>query len=130
MTQVFERHRLLGSATRAAVKALDLEMFGPEDENANVCTAIRLPDGIDGAQVPKVMRDRYGITIAGGQARLKGKICRIAHCGYFGAFDILTAVSGLEMTLTELGHDVEQGAGVGAAQRVFLDAGVPAAAPA
>ncbi len=130
VTQVFERHRLLGNATRAAVKALDLEIFGPEDEGANVCTAIRLPDDIDGTQVPKVMRDRYGITIAGGQARLKGKICRIAHCGYFGAFDILTAVSGLEMTLTELGHHVEQGAGVGAAQRVFLDAGVPAGAPA
>ncbi len=130
VTQVFERHRLLGNATRAAVKALDLEIFGPEDEGANVCTAIRLPDDIDGTRVPKVMRDRYGITIAGGQARLKGKICRIAHCGYFGAFDILTAVSGLEMTLTELGHHVEQGAGVGAAQRVFLDAGVPAGAPA
>ena len=88
-----------------------------------MCTAIRLPEGIDGAKVPKTMRDRYGITIAGGQSRLKGKICRIAHCGYFGAFDILTAVSGLEMTLADLGHEVEQGAGVGAAQRVFREAG-------
>ncbi len=130
LSQVLERHRLLGHATRTAVKALDLELFGAEDENANVCTAVRLPDGIDGAKVPSTMRDRYGITIAGGQARLKGKICRIAHCGYFGAFDILTAVAGLEMTLADLGHDVEQGAGVGAAQRVFREAGVPAAAPA
>ena len=130
MAQVFERHRLLGDATRAAVRALDLEIFGPEDENANVCTAIRLPEGIDGTKVPKLMRDRYGITIAGGQARLKGKICRIAHCGYFGAFDVFTAVSGLEMTLAELGHEVEQGAGVGAAQQVFLAAGVSAGAPA
>jgi aspartate aminotransferase-like enzyme len=127
---VFRRHRLLGHATRTAVKALDLELFGSEDENANVCTAVRLPEGIDGAQVPKTMRDRYGITIAGGQGRLKGKICRIAHCGYFGAFDILTAISGLEMTLADLGHDVEQGAGVGAAQRVFREAGVPVGAPA
>jgi hypothetical protein len=31
--------------------------------------------------------------------------------------------------LTELGHDVELGAGVGAAQRVFLEAGVGAVAP-
>ncbi len=91
-------------------------------------TAIRLPDGIDGAAVPKRMRDHYGITIAGGQNRLKGKIARIAHCGYFGAFDILTSLSGLEMVLHQLGHEVEHGAGVGAAQRVFLEAGVPAAA--
>ena len=127
---MFERHRLLGSATRAAVKALDLDLFGPDDDNANVCTAIRLPEDIDGAKVPKTMRDRYGITIAGGQSQLKGKICRIAHCGYFGAFDILTAVSGLEMTLADLGHEVEQGSGVGAAQRVFREAGVAVGAPA
>ena len=76
------------------------------------------------------MRDRYGITIAGGQGKLKGKIARIAHCGYFGAFDIVVTVSAFEMTLRELGHEVELGAGVGAAQRVFLEAGVPAAAPA
>jgi aspartate aminotransferase-like enzyme len=76
------------------------------------------------------MRDKYGITIAGGQNQLKGKIARIAHTGYFGAFDILTTVAGFEMTLRELGHDVELGAGVGAAQSVFLEAGVPAPAPA
>ncbi|MEA2473947.1 MAG: serine---pyruvate transaminase [Thermoleophilaceae bacterium] len=128
LDQVFERHRLLGHATRAATKALDLELFGPEDENSNVVTAIKLPDTIDGGKVPKIMRDKYGITIAGGQGRLKGKIARVAHCGYFGAFDILTTFSGLEMTLRELGHDLELGTGVGAAQGVFLDAGVPVAA--
>jgi aspartate aminotransferase-like enzyme len=125
LEHVFERHRLLGRAARAAVKALELELFGPEDEGANVVTAIKLPETIDGAQVPKLMRDRYGITIAGGQGKLKGKIARIAHCGYFGAFDVLTATAALEMTLSQLGHEVELGAGVGAAQRVFLDAGVP-----
>jgi aspartate aminotransferase-like enzyme len=127
---VFERHALLGKATREAAKALDLELFGPEDERANVVTAIRLPEGIDGGKVPKIMRDKYRITVAGGQSQLKGKIVRIAHCGYFGAFDILTAVGALEMALSELGHEVELGAGVAAAQRIFLEAGVPAATPA
>ena len=128
LDQVFERHRLLGNATRAAVKALDLDLFGPEDENSNVVTAIQLPDSVDGAKVPKTMRDKYGITIAGGQNQLKGKIARIAHCGYFGAFDMITTLSAFEMTLRELGHDLELGAGVGAAQAVFLEAGVPVAA--
>ena len=130
LEQVFERHRLLGRATRAAVRALDLDLFGPEDENANVVTAIDLPEGIDGAKVPKRMRDHYGITIAGGQGKLKGEIARIAHCGYFGAFDIVTALSALEMTLRDLGAEVELGAGVAAAQGVLTEAGEPALAPA
>jgi aspartate aminotransferase-like enzyme len=130
LDEVYERHRLLGRATRDATRALDLELFGGGDENANVVTAIVLPETVDGAKVPKLMRDRFGITIAGGQGRLKGRIARVAHCGYFGAFDIVVTVSALEMTLRELGHDLELGAGVAAAQRVFLEAGVPVAAPA
>jgi len=130
LDRVHDRHRLLGRAAREAARALDLELYGPEDENANVVTAVALPDGIDGAQVPKRMRDRFGITIAGGQGQLKGRILRIAHCGYFGAFDVVIAVAGLEMTLLELGLDLELGAGVAAAQRVFSEAGVPAGAPA
>jgi len=130
LDNVFERHRLLGRATRDAARALELDLLGDADDNANVVTAIRLPGGIDGAAVPKLMRDRFGVTIAGGQGRLKGRIARIAHCGYFGAFDIVVTIAALEMTLRELGHDVELGAGVAAAQRVFGEAGVPLAAPA
>ena len=130
MGSVFERHRVLGAAARAAAKGLGLELFGPEDENSNVCTAIRLPEGVDGAKVPSTMRKRYGVTIAGGQEHLKGQICRIAHCGYFGAFDVVVAVAALEMTLRDLGHEVELGAGVSAAQSVFGDAGVPLGASA
>lgn len=129
LEQVFARHALLGRAARDAVKALELELFGPEDEGANVVTAIKLPEGIDGGKVPKLMRDRYGVTIAGGQSQLKGKIARIAHCGYFGAFDVLTTIAAFEMAMSELGHELELGAGVAAAQRVFLESGVPAPAP-
>ncbi len=127
---VYERHRLLGRATREAARALDLDILGEADENANVVTAITLPDSIDGGKVPKLMRDRFGITIAGGQGHLKGKIARIAHCGYFGAFDIVVTVAALEMTLIELGLEVELGTGVAAAQRVFLEAGAPVSAAA
>jgi aspartate aminotransferase-like enzyme len=122
---VYERHRVLGRATREAARALELDLLGEADENANVVTAIKLPETIDGTLVPKTMRDRFGITIAGGQGRLKGRIARIAHCGYFGAFDIVVTMAAFEMTLRELGHDVELGTGVAAAQRVFLEAGAP-----
>ena len=124
---VFARHALLARATRAGAAALGLELYGDPDERSNVVTAVELPEAIDGGKVPGALR-KLGITANGGQNQLKGKIIRIAHCGYFGAFDILTSLSGLEMVLDQLGHEVEHGAGVGAAQRVFLEAGVPAAA--
>jgi serine---pyruvate transaminase len=130
LEHVFERHAILGRAAREAVKGLGLEIFGPEDENANVVTAVRVPDGVDGARIPKTMRDTYGVTIAGGQGQLKGKIIRIAHCGYYGAFDILSTIGALEMTLDQLGADVTFGSGVGRAQEVFARSGLPAAQPA
>jgi serine---pyruvate transaminase len=129
LAAVFERHAALGSAAREAVKGMGLELFGPEDEHANVVTVARTPAGIDGAAIPKLMRDRYGITIAGGQGHLKGKIVRIAHCGYYGAFDVLTSIAALELALDELGFDVSFGAGVSRAQEVFARAGVSAAQP-
>jgi aspartate aminotransferase-like enzyme len=123
LDEAFARHALLARAARAGIEALGLERFGPEDENANVVTVAKLPDDVDGAKVPRLMRDRYGVTIAGGQGHLKGRIARIAHCGYYGAFDIVIALSALEMALRDLGHDAEAGAGAGAAQRVFAEAG-------
>ena len=57
-------------------------------------------------------------------------IARIAHCGYFAPFDIVITFAAFEMTLRELGHEVELGAGVAAAQRVFAEAGVPLGSPA
>ena len=70
LEQVFARHALLARAARAGIESLGLERFGP-DENANVVTVAAMPDEIDGAQVPKLMQDRYGVTVAGGQGRLK-----------------------------------------------------------
>jgi aspartate aminotransferase-like enzyme len=127
LDNVMARHQLLARATRAGAAGIGLELFGDPDERSTVVTAVELPESIDGGKVPGALR-KLGITANGGQNQLKGRIIRIAHCGYFGAFDILTSLSGLEMALDQLGFEVEHGAGVGAAQRVFLEAGVPAAA--
>ncbi|HMA26376.1 MAG TPA: alanine--glyoxylate aminotransferase family protein [Solirubrobacterales bacterium] len=123
LERVLERHAILARAARAGIEALGLERFGPDNPDANVLTAARLPDSIDGTKVPKLMRDRYGVTAAGGQGRLKGKIVRIAHCGYYGAYDIVIALTALESALRDLDADVAPGAGAGAAQTVFAEAG-------
>ena len=98
-----------------------------EDENANVVTTLKVPDGVDGVELVKMIRDKYGITLAGGQGHLKGEIVRIAHCGHYGAFDILTAIAALEMALDELGADIDLGSGVACAQKVFVESGDRAA---
>jgi aspartate aminotransferase-like enzyme len=116
---VWARHERLARATRAAAGGLGLELFASAPTNA--VTAIRVPSGIDGTEVVRQLRTRYGITIAGGQEHLKGKIVRIAHIGYFSEFDIITAISGLEMTLSDLGYRIRPGSGVAAAQATFSE---------
>jgi aspartate aminotransferase-like enzyme len=127
LPNVLARHDLLARAARAGVQGMGLELYGDPDERSTVVTALELPESIDGGKVPGLLRER-GITANGGQSQLQGKILRIAHCGYFGAFDVLTILAGLELVLHELGADVELGSGVAAAQRVFAEAGVPVAA--
>jgi serine---pyruvate transaminase len=125
LQNVFQRHRVLGAACKAGVQALGLELFGPDDPEANSVTAVKVPAGVDGARIGKIARDRYGIWLAGGQGALKGKIFRFGHCGYFGAFDIVSGLSVVEMVLGELGYDVKWGASVGAAEQILMKSEVP-----
>jgi aspartate aminotransferase-like enzyme len=120
LENVFERHRVLSRAAKEGMKALGLELFGPDDPEANSVTAVRVPEGVDGAQIGKLARDKYGVWLAGGQGKLKGKIFRLGHCGYFGASDIVVGLSTIEMVLAQLGYDVKFGASLAAAEQVFL----------
>ena len=124
LANVFERHAVLSRGCKEGVKALGLELFGPDDPQANSVTAVKVPAGVDGGKIGKLARDRYGVWLAGGQGRLKGQIFRFGHCGYFGASDIVVGLSVVEMVLAELGYDVKWGASVGAAEQVFLNSKV------
>ena len=112
----FERHVRLGRAARAGIKAMGLELFSPDDDSAAVVTAARSPDGIDATDLLRHLRDRHGVTLAPGQGDLKGKIFRIGHIGWFDVFDIAVALAAVELSLTELGADIERGVAV---QRAF-----------
>jgi len=120
LENVWERHARLAEATRAGVIALGLELFAPQAPSNSV-TAVKVPEGIDGIAVLNNMRDNQGITIAGGQARLKGKIFRLAHLGYADRFDVTLVISALEMVLSELGYNLELGRGVAAAEKILME---------
>jgi serine---pyruvate transaminase len=123
LAQVYERHRALGRACRAAVAALGLAPLGPDDPEANVCTAFWNPEGVEGEAIPRLMKSRYGVEVAGGQGKLAGRVVRIGHCGWCAWPDILVAAGALELALVELGLPVEPGDGVRAVQRAIADAG-------
>ena len=111
------RHKRLAFATRSAMKALGLPLFAAAP--ANTLTSIRLPAEIDGKAFIHLMRDTYGITYAGGQSQLSGKIVRIAHLGWMNENDVIVAISAFERGLVEIGYDIPLGAGIAAAQEVF-----------
>jgi serine---pyruvate transaminase len=115
----FDRHVRLGRAARAGAKAMGLELFSPDEDRSAVVTAVRAPDGIDAGDVVKGLRDRFGITIAGGQGELQGKIFRLGHIGWFDVFDITTMLAAVEIVLADLGADVERGVAVTAALEAY-----------
>ena len=118
LERILRRHAVLASATRAGVEAIGLELFA--EAPCNVVTAIKVPEGVDGGRLVRMMSDEYGVGIAGGQREYKGKIFRIAHLGYMDRFDVIIGLSALEIALNKLGYKLEVGKAVAAAEKEFL----------
>lgn len=112
-------YRLLAHATRESAKAVGLELFAKSPSDS--LTAVKLPETIDGLKFKKHLREQYGITVAGGQAQLKGKIIRIAHMGYYDTLDMVAMASALELALADFGWEFKPGAGVYTIQNIFLE---------
>jgi len=119
--KVYARHARLCRATRAAATALGLKLLAPESPSP-AATGLYLPEGINADRVLEFLRDRMNVTLAEGQDQLKGKVIRIAHVGYMGAFDVVTAIAALEMALRKFGAEIPFGRGVAAAEEVLMEA--------
>jgi aspartate aminotransferase-like enzyme len=119
LEKLYEHHRILGDATRAGIRAMGLNLLARKP--GNILTAVRTPAGVDGGKIVKTMQNKYMAYIAGAQDPHKGEFFRIAHLGYMGGFDIITALSALEMTLSDLGYAFEPGSGLKAAQAVLKE---------
>lgn len=119
LEKLFAHHRILADATRAGVKALGLELLS--ERPGNILTAVKTPAGIEGGKIVKTMQAKYMAYIAGAQDPHKGKFFRIAHLGYMGGFDIITALTALEMTLSDLGYAFQAGASIKAAEPILRE---------
>ncbi len=123
---LFARHALFARATREAMVALGLELYAETPSEA--VTVVKGPGGMETSTIVKHLRERYGVTIIGGQGQAKGKVFRIATLGWADPFDVIGVVAAVEMGLKDLGVPVEIGTGVAAAQRILHTA--EAAGPA
>ncbi|WP_019507811.1 alanine--glyoxylate aminotransferase family protein [Pleurocapsa sp. PCC 7319] len=117
LENIFARHLRLTNATRAAAKALGLDLLAPDDAASTAVTAIATDRAED---IRSIMRQKYDIALAGGQDHLKGKIFRIGHLGFISDRDVMMTISCLEATLLELGHDFDAKAGVKAAAAALV----------
>jgi aspartate aminotransferase-like enzyme len=118
--KLWAKYARLAAAARAGIQAMNLELYASVPVES--MTVAKVPDGLDGNALVSKIEKQYGVKLASGQDTLKGKIVRLAHMGYIDAFDVLAALSALELVLLEMGHDCDPGAGVAAAQRVMAEA--------
>jgi aspartate aminotransferase-like enzyme len=94
---VWKRHLSLAKACQAGMTSLGLPLLSSRP--CAVLTAARLPEGVDGEQLVNWLRDEHGVSIAGGQEHLKGKIVRLAHMGFMDIFDLIIGLTALEWAL-------------------------------
>jgi aspartate aminotransferase-like enzyme len=119
LEKLYDHHRILGEATRAGIQALGLRLLAKKP--GNILTAVKMPAGLDGSKLVKTMQSKYMAYIAGAQDPNKGKFFRIAHLGYMGGFDVITALSALELTLTDMGYKFELAASIKAAESIIRE---------
>lgn len=112
---VWARHAKMAAAARAGAKAMGLGLLA--ETPADGLTVIKVPEGFDGTALLGKLEKQYGLKLANGQDTLKGKVWRLAHMGYTDQFEVLAALSGIELVLLDVGFNLESGAGVAAAQQ-------------
>jgi alanine-glyoxylate transaminase/serine-glyoxylate transaminase/serine-pyruvate transaminase len=123
LDNVFDRHRRLADAVRAAIGAWDLRILCEEPRlYSNSLTAVVMPEGYDSDDVVKLAQARFDLALGVGLGQIKGAVFRIGHLGALNELEVLATLGGVEMTLAQLGVPIDLGSGVAAAQRAFVEA--------
>lgn len=116
--QLIENAETCAAMTRAAAKAMGLQLFAKQSPAAAV-TAIMGPKGGDSTQVVKRLKSQFGAIVADGQGEMKGSLLRVAHLGYFDYMDTLAIIGALEHVVLGISGGFELGDGLRAAQQEF-----------
>ncbi len=106
LENIFARHRRIGTKVREGVKSMGLKLLADEKCASDTVTSVRVPDGVDGPSLNRIMREEYDTVLAGGQASLAGKIFRIGHLGLVSEADIDATFEALRVALPRVGFQV------------------------
>jgi alanine-glyoxylate transaminase/serine-glyoxylate transaminase/serine-pyruvate transaminase len=119
LDNVFDRHLKLAAATRAAVRAWNLEILcqNPE-EYSPILTAVVMPAGHDADHFRDVVLKNFDMSLGAGLSKVKGKVFRIGHLGHFNELMLMGTLSGVEMAL-DLANVPFQAGGVLAAMNIL-----------
>jgi aspartate aminotransferase-like enzyme len=118
LEKLHKRHALLAQGTREAIEAIGLELYAKRSPSTALTVAMSPPD-IGAGKIISGLRDRFGMTVAGGQDQAKGKIFRISHMGFIDRADIIAVISAVECVLKDLGYKFDFGAGSRKASEVL-----------
>jgi aspartate aminotransferase-like enzyme len=121
---VYERHARLARATQAGLQALGFQLYARDGFRSNTVTSAVPPAGLDVNALRKLLNDRYGVVIAGGQAKMNGKMVRVGHLGAVAEGDVVQVLWAIEQALEELDIAPADGRAVAAATNSL--ASVPA----
>ena len=116
---VWKRTHTCAEAFRRGMVALGLELFSQSP--ADSVSAVKYPAGITDKAFRNGLKVKHNVHVAGGQGSMEGDIFRVNHMGYADAYDALAVVAAIEHVLKDLGHPVELGVGVTAAQRALAE---------
>jgi aspartate aminotransferase-like enzyme len=124
LDNVYERHARLARATQAGLQALGFHLYAADGYRSNTVTSALPPAGLDVNALRKLLNEKYGVVIAGGQGKMTGKMVRVGHLGAIGEGDVVQVLWAIEQALEELDIAPAGGRAVAAATNSLQ--GVPA----
>jgi len=117
---VWARCARQAKACREAFVAMGMKIYAADP--ADAVTAVCFPEGVDEKKFVKTLQTQYGIYVAGGQDKLKGKVFRVTHMGYVADVDTIGLIAAIEKVMAQCGYKVAPGVGLTAAQKVLMGA--------
>ena len=127
LDRVYRRHREVADACVAGCEAMGLKALAAPGYRSATITGVLTPEGLDVKAYRKLLREKFGVVIAGGQGKMDGRMLRVGHLGAVTAGDMIQVLWAMEQALEELDVRPNDGAGVAAAARMLGEA---SAAPA
>ena len=124
---VYARHRRLADATAGGLEAMGFPLFAAEGYRSPVVTGALPMPGLDVNAYRRLLREKYGLVIGGGQGKMTGKMFRVGHLGYVTDGDVVQILWAMERALEDMDIAPYDGRGLAGAARHLSEEAVPAA---